>query len=241
MITKDFLRQIQDAVYAPYFHEEMCRQFQAAVEKGEFAKEQREYDQAVKTLSKQLSELKRQYLIQYEECCKLIREYSGAYGFKAGVYSGFKQKFTLDRAYDGGFDQYVVSDIGLMPNMKRHTANYSNIEKRNELHNKIIADEPKKVSKLMVVLECYWSQAAHSASLNGFYCGYRAAMDIAFQIAPFEGNYNEMTSKVLSMEHHLGYIKSYSEIERETERAQANPKNPESDSVNSAKEHKGDS
>lgn len=77
---------------------------------------------------------------------------------------------------------------------------------------------------LMTSICCYWDQAAHSASLNGFYCGYRAALGITFSVTPFNHYLSAVSSKLLTMEHRLGYIKSYSEIENELERKQqSNP------------------
>ena len=87
--------------------------------------------------------------------------------------------------------------------MERNRENYANIEKRNKLYGQIIADEPTAIGKKMVIVSCYWDQVAHSASLNGFYCGYQAAQHIAFKVAPFEGDFYAMTAKILSMERFL--------------------------------------
>lgn len=218
MFTKDFLQQIQQAAFGPFFHREIRGIFQQDAANGKYGDEEKDYLGAMKALQTELSQEKLALLREYEAVCQQVREFSAQHGFIAGIYCGFKQLFTEDAESDGGFNKYVAEDIGLKPRMERHTANYANIEKRNEIYGRIEADEPKDISRKLVIAACYWSQAAHSASLNGFYCGYRAALSIKDRIAPFEGDYIARIRKVLVMEHQLGYIESYSEIERRLKR-----------------------
>lgn len=220
MFTKDFLAQIERTAFGPLFHEEIRSIFQQDVAKGKFGNEGADYLDAMKLLRKQLSEEKRMYLSDFEAVSQQIREFSAEYGFVAGIYCGFRQLFTHDSAMDGGFQRYVAEDICMKPKMEHHAENFANVEKRNELYGKLTADEPETITEGMVVVSCYWSQASHSASLNGFYCGYRAALSIKDRIAPFEGDYMARVRKELAMEHQLGYIESYSEIERRLEREQ---------------------
>lgn len=220
MFTNDFLKQIEEAVFAPFFHEGIRSIFQQDVAAGKYGDEEKDYLNAMTVLKKKLSEEKMSLLYEYEAICQQIREFSAQHGFIAGIYCGFKQLFTDDHAIDGGFNKYVVEEIAWMPRMERHTSNYANIEKRNEIYGQIESEEPKLIGKKMVIVSCYWSQAAHSASLNAFYCGYRAALCIKDSIAPLEGNYIARIRKVLTMEHQLGYIESYAEIERRQDREQ---------------------
>lgn len=223
MYTKDFLSAIQSAVFAPYFYEEIRNLFQRDVEKGTFAKDQREYEQASAQLFSHLASEKQLALSEYESTCTLIREYSASFGFTAGIYCGFKQLFTSDRKEDGGFFQYVVDEIATWPRMERHRDLYANIQTRQALYTQITEPESKRTVDLMDIVCCYWDQAAHSASLNGFYCGYRAALGITFSVNPFDDHLSALASKLLTMEHRLGYIKSISEIENELERKQHQP------------------
>ena len=105
--------------------------------------------------------------------------------------------------------------------MERHTANYANINKRNDVYSQIVDGADKRTHNSMVSVDCYWSQVAHSASLNGFYCGYRAAGSITDRVALIEHHYMDRISKQITMEHTLGYIESYSDIERRIEREKA--------------------
>ena len=220
MLTKDFLSAIRSAVFAPYFHKEIHRQFQDSVEKGTFGKEQQEYEQALEQLRSRLTPEKRQALAEYESTSTRIREFSASFGFTAGIYCGFKQLFTADREEDGGYFSHVVDEIATRPRMERHQENYTNIEKRHEAYGKITERESEQTVELMTIICCYWDQVAHSASLNGFYCGYRAALGITFAVTPFNHYLAAVSNKLLTMEHHLGYIKSYSEIENELARKQ---------------------
>ena len=224
MLTKDFLSEIRSAAFAPYFHEEIHQQFRTDVEKGRFAELQQEYERASVQLHACLTPERLQVLSEYEDASTQICKFSASFGFTAGIYCGFKQLFTVDREEDGGFYSHVVDEIATRPRMELHRENYANMEKRNEEYDKITEGECEQIVDLMTSICCYWDQAAHSASLNGFYCGYRAALDITFSINPFNYYLPAISSKLLTMEHRLGYIKSYSEIENELERKkQSNP------------------
>ena len=224
MLTKDFLVKIRSAVFDSYFHEEIQQQFQADVENARFTEIQQEYERASVELSAYLTPERQQTLSEYEDTSKQICKFSASFGFTAGIYCGFKQLFTVDREEDGGFYSHVVDEIATRPRMELHRENYANMEKRNGAYDKITEDESEHIVNLMTSICCYWDQAAHSASLNGFYCGYRAALGITFSVTPFNHYLSAVSSKLLTMEHRLGYIKSYSEIENELERKQqSNP------------------
>lgn len=224
MNTNELLTKMGDAAFGSLYYDEICAIFARDVESGKYGSEEKEYKAAIKKLQKLLSEEKLSLLREYEALCTQIRQYSARYGFIAGMYCGFKQILTFDHEFDGGFNKYVVEDVAWMPKMRHHTQNYSNIENRNKVHQKILDGESKKVRKAMVPVECYWSQVAHSASLNGFYCGYRAAGAITDTVAMTENDYMRRVSKQITMEHTLGYIESYSEMERRREREQETAK-----------------
>lgn len=218
MTTNELLKKMETAAFGDFFFKEIADIFDRDCDQGKYGGERKEYNAAMRTLQKLLPEDKLTLLSEYEKLCQQIRNYSARYGFVAGVFCGFKQILTMDNAYDGGFERYVVEDVAWKPNMLRHTDNFANIERRNEVHGQICADMPKKAQKTMVPVECYWSQVAHSASLNAFYCGYRAAGAIIDAVALTEINYMSRVSKQVTMEHALGYIESFSEKERRQER-----------------------
>lgn len=218
MTTRKLIEAIATDAFGKGFQEEVRNIYLRDVANGEFATEESDYAAAIAVLTVALSPEKTSLLSEYEETCVKIREFSASYGFIAGLYCGFKQYFTPEREDDGGFAKYVSDDIALMPKMKRHLENYANIEHRNEIGASIIDGMDEKMHEHFVSVECAWSQRAHSASINGFYAGYRAALAILDKIEPFSCCSVKMNSKVLSMEHRLGYIRSFEEIERQRER-----------------------
>lgn len=218
MTTRKLIEAIATNAFGEGFQEEIRNIYRRDVANGEFAAEEKDYADAIAALMAALSSEKTSLLSEYEETCVKIREFSASYGFIAGLYCGFKQYFTPEREDDGGFGRYVSDDIALMPKMKRHFENYANIEHRNEIGTSIIDGMDEEMHEHFVSVECAWSQRAHSASINGFYAGYRAALAILDRIEPFSCCSVKMNSKVLSMEHRLGYIRSFEEIERQQER-----------------------
>ena len=226
MTTKNLIRLIASEGLGKAFHEEICNIYQRDVAKGDFATEEQDYITAMEAFAAILSPEKSTLLAEYEKTCTEIREYSASYGFIAGLYCCFKQYFTSERIDDGGFSKYVSDDIALMPKMKRHISNYANIEHRNEIGESLADEMDEALHEHLVSIECAWSQRAHSASINGFYVGYRAALAILDKIEPFSCCSVVMSSKVLSMEHRLGYIKSFEEVERLQENAAGNTQNP---------------
>ena len=112
--------------------------------------------------------------------------------------------------YNKEYDELTLNEIIKL---------YENCKDRVVLHNghviKFEKDgESKEIQEHIVSVDCAWSQRAYSASISGFYCGYRAAVAILDRIEPYSGCSVKMTARILSMEHRLGYIESFEEIER---------------------------
>lgn len=216
--TKKLLEEMGALAFGIEYQENICGIYQADVDAGKYDIEEGEYVAAKAALPDMLSTEKSVLLDEFEEVCRKIREYSASYGFTAGIFCGFKQYFTNDHEADGGFTKTVVDDVAMQPKMQRHQENYANIERRNELGRQLDEGESEKVKEHLVSISCTWSQRAHSASLNGFYCGYRAALEIIEKVTPFSCCKVRMAGKILSMENWLGYTKPYEEQERLQER-----------------------
>lgn len=212
--TKKLLEEIGAVAFGTEYQANIRGVYQKHVDAGDFATEEREYAAAKAALPNLLSAEKLTLLDELDEVCRKIREYSASYGFTAGLFCGFKQYFTNDQEADGGFNKTVAEDIAMQPRMQRHFDNYANIERRNNLAHQLCENESKEVSEHIVSIECTWSQRAHSASINGFYCGYRAAMEVIDKVLPFDCCKVKMAGKILSMEYWLGYTKPYEERER---------------------------
>lgn len=166
---------------------------------------------AVASLRRVLTEEQMADLVCLEASCSESRAYAANYGFSAGMFCGFKQFFTEDKDFDGGFDKTVCKDLFQEPLMKRHRENYNRSLHCNELDEKISKHLDESMQKHVVSIRCAWDNRIHYAALQGFYCGYRAALSIVEQVKPLATM--ESISKILTMEYFLGYIKPYSETE----------------------------
>lgn len=207
--TNTLLKEMSVLVFGSEYQENIRAIYQADVDAGKFATEEGEYAAAKADLPSMLSAEKIGLLDELESICQKIREYSASYGFTAGIFCGFRQYFTDDQEADGGFTKTVVDDVAMQPKMQRHHENYKNIERRNELGRQLDEGESEEVKEHLVSIECTWSQRAHSASLNGFYCGYRAALEVIEKVTPFSCCKVRMVGKILSMENWLGYTQSF--------------------------------
>ena len=192
--------------------------YQTAVEDGMLETVESEYATGVGKLNAVFSSEQTDRLAEYEHTCSSIRDYSARYGFLAGLYCGFKQYFTPEVEDDGGFMKYVNDEIGRMPRMKRHKGYFDDITRRNDLAYAMEEETDDTIRYHVVSVESAWGQRAYSASIDGFYLGYRAAIAILEKVEPQSWPALVMERNLLMMEHRLGFIKSYEEIERDKER-----------------------
>ena len=192
--------------------------YQTAVEDGMLETVESEYATGVGKLNAVFSSEQTDRLAEYEHTCSSIRDYSARYGFLAGLYCGFKQYFTPEVEDDGGFMKYVNDEIGRMPRMKRHKGYFDDITRRNDLAYAMEEETDDTIRYHVVSIESAWGQRTYSASIDGFYLGYRAAIAILEKVEPQNWPALAMERNLLMMEHRLGVIKSYEEIERDKER-----------------------
>ena len=192
--------------------------YQTAVEDGMLETVESEYATCIGELNAVFSSEQTERLAEYEHTCSSIRDYSARYGFLAGLYCGFKQYFTPEVEDDGGFMKYVCDEIGRMPRMKRHKEYFDDVTRRNDLAYAMEEGTDDMIRYHVVSVESAWRQRIYSASIDGFYLGYRAAISILETVEPQNWPTLAMERNLLMMEHRLGFIKSYEEIERDKER-----------------------
>lgn len=149
---------------------------------------------------------------QIEELNSACRSYSAKYGFKCGLYGAFKQYFTQRGDADGGFDSILCMDLLIQPRMQRHHENYARIVKVQQLVQEVEDMLAPEETSHFVSFCCAWNNRIYNASLQGFYCGYRAAYAVIECIEPL-GKFRNI-DKILSTEYHLGFTHSYAEVER---------------------------
>ena len=208
MTTKEFLAEICKNAFGNAFQAEIRNMYTRSVAAGNYTEEEKEYAEANTFLHTVLGLKDIALLDEYEDTCLKIQEFSAAYGFHAGLLCGFMQFFTDDRDEDGGFTKYVSKQIAMMPNMRSYPENYTNIERRNTLYSQLCKDKPEIIHDHMVSLDCAWSQRAHSASINGFYCGYHGAMNTVDEVMPLPYGSAMNDSKTITMEYRLGFVHS---------------------------------
>lgn len=93
--------------------------------------------------------------------------------------------------------------------MKRHKAYYSDIECRNRLAEAMESGSTGNAQYHIISVGCAWDQRSYSASIDGFYLGYHAAIAILEEIEPCSCPALKLESNILCMEHRLGYIKTH--------------------------------
>ena len=218
MAVKTTLSEIAHGALGSSFLKAIKVMYQQAVEDGVFQTVESEYTTGVDALNTVFSPGQTEQLAEYEHTCSSIRDYSARYGFLAGLYCGFKQYFTPEVEDDGGFMKYVNDEIGRMPRMKRHKGYFDDITRRNDLAYAMEEETDDMIRYHVVSVESAWGQRAYSASIDGFYLGYRAAIAILEKVEPQNWPALVMERNLLMMEHRLGFIKSYEEIERDKER-----------------------
>ena len=146
-------------------------------------------------------------------------EYASRYGFKAGLYSGFSQYFIgTEAAYDS-FESTLMKNLMELPSMTRHQAYYLRCDVYLEIANALRESLDESTYEHVVSVECAWGQRIHSAACHGFYCGYRAALNLIDDIKPLDSS--RMIQHTLLLEYHLGYIGSYEEMERRSKKKSA--------------------
>ena len=218
MAVKTTLSEIAHGALGSSFLNAIKVMYRQAVEDGVFETVESEYEAGVRELSAVFSSEQTDRLAEYEHTCSSIRDYSARYGFLAGLYCGFKQYFTPEVEDDGGFLKYVNDEIGRMPRMKRHKEYFDDVIHRNRLACAMEEETDDTIRYHVVSIESAWGQRAYSASVDGFYLGYRAAIAIQETVEPQNWPALAMERNLLMMEHRLGFIKSYEEIERNKER-----------------------
>lgn len=198
------------------FLQQLRNMYQHNVAEGTFSNLEEEYITGVTNLKSVLSSDDVEKLNKYEHICSKLWEYSSRYGFVAGLFCGFKQYFTENQDADGGFLKTVRNEIDIMPQMMQRKEYYENIEQRNALAYEIEASTDSTQQYHFISIQCAWDQRSYSASMDGFYLGYRSAIAVLGVVHPQSLSTLKMEEKLLSMKHQLGFIQNNDEIEQYT-------------------------
>jgi len=195
------------------FQEKICLLYKKRDEAGDYGDIEKQYNTTILRLLPNLSNPKQEIYKQYEEHQNEVRSFSARYGFLAGLYCGFMQYFTSDQSTDGGFDKFVSSQIFMIPNMCNYSNNYNHITQKNILYSKLLENENDQISSYLVVVDYTWSQRCYSASIDGFYCGYRAALAILDMVGHLKHEPKTITDKLHVIEQFWGFPRSMIQTE----------------------------
>ena len=211
MSVQDMLKEMSSRAFNSSYNSYMRNAYDLWVE-TDFKEEESDYAKAVQALDSVLTEEQQQKLRAMEDNYQLNMEYASRYGFKAGLYSGFSQYFIgTEVAYDS-FESTLMKNLMELPGMTRHQAYYKRSEDNLAIANLLRESLDESTYEYVVSFECGWGQRIHSAACHGFYCGYRAALNLIDDIKPLDSS--RMIQHTLLLEYHLGYIGSYEEMER---------------------------
>ena len=216
MTTAKMIEAMAKVAFGNTFHQALREKYQRDTDAGRYAGSEGEYAEAMAALPEILSGEKMGLLAQYEDIATQVWEFHGTFGYLAGLYCGFRQCLTADDESDGGFSHRVVENISQMPRMKQYRENFAHLTELNALFEQLSHGESPETNEHIISLQCGWDQRAHSASVDGFYCGYRAAMEIIDYISPESQCKFRMMGKLLSVEYQLGFTRSYAEQERQS-------------------------
>lgn len=205
MNTKELLQAMTEDIFGQRYQQELETLYNQDVSQGKLGTLEADYDTARANLFELLSPDQQELLRQYEDTAVLVRQFHGSYGFLAGLYSGFHQRFTDDASPDGGFQQLVVEELQMLPRQCRHSENLQHMEQAKALMETLQAQVSPALQKDLLSVDCAWEQRAYSASVHGFYLGYHFSLELCDYVSPNPENRLGMLGKLLSMEHMLGF------------------------------------
>lgn len=162
---------------------------------------EQDYRIAMARLSKVLNKAQLASLTRCQELYAQNRVYAAEFGFRQGIYGGFRQIFTANADPDGGFQALVVESLFMQPNMQGHAESFARLTEAQARSNAIsqALSEPDREQLLSV--DCAWSDRIYRAALDGFYRGYCLACSIQEQTGS-----GSPTAKRQTMEYTLGII-----------------------------------
>lgn len=212
MTVQDLLVNLDSLAMGEVFQQAIEEFYVASLQRLDDDTIEQDYTSARSHFDDVLSNEQITQIQQIEELNSACRSYSAKYGFKCGLYGAFKQYFTQHGDADGGFDSILCMDLLTQPRMQRHHENYARIVKVQQLVQEVEDMLAPEEASHFVSFCCAWNNRIYNASLQGFYCGYRAAYAVIECIDPLGKIRN--IDKILSTEYYLGFTHSYAEVER---------------------------
>lgn len=211
MTVQDLLVNMESVVFGDAFLQAIKEFYHASLQRLDDDTIEQDYLSAKAHFDTVLNREQKAKIQEIEMLNSASLSYSAKYGFKCGLYCGFRQYFAVDTDVDAGFNNILCQDLLMQPGMQRHSENYTCLKTAQQLIQEI--EEMLSPDDLhMVSFCCAWNNRIYNAALQGFYCGYRAAYSIIEHIEPLGKIQN--IGKILSTEYYLGFTYLYADTER---------------------------
>lgn len=212
MNTRIILSDLHRNAFGPEYENALVNAYAEDVACGTFATEEGDYNDAVTYLEKHFSQEQKETLRKIETDYRDNRCYASKYPFFCGLMCAFEQFFVPDRKQDYDYTSTVQERMCTMPSMMRHREYYSTNRQILERVDTLMETVDKETREHIVSICCAWDQRIHSQTINAFYLGYRAGLEIMEQVQPMSSY--KLTSKKLYLEYELGFTTPYEQRER---------------------------
>ncbi len=172
-----------------------------------------EYLTARSALSDILNETQSTSLAEAESLCLEGEKWLMRFAYVRGVYVGFQQYFTPEKA-NHVFEIQIMNKVMTLPGMKSYPSYYECRSKILELFEKARDGLCEEYTDHVTNIEAAWSNRDLGVSRHAFYTGYRYALSVVGQVAPLGETYS-IIDKILTTEHGLCFTRTVEERERE--------------------------
>lgn len=212
MTVQNALEKMKERAFAPAFQEYLFDTYKVLAQ-TDFPGEEKDYTAAKEYFSATLRQPESEILSRIEVNFKAKLQYAAQYAFHAGLYSGFGQHFSNQDLVEVGFEKHFLKALFEKPGMQRHILFLQMHDENQKLIHQLEDDGNDERREHLTSIECAWEQRVHWSACHSFYCGYRAAVKVLTAVNG--ANTFDMIPHTLLLEYHLGYTKSYDQMEQQ--------------------------
>lgn len=212
MDTRKILAALEKRVFDPEYVKALENAYAEDVAKGTFDIQEGEYNEAVPYLETHLSKEQKVILHGIEADYRKKRICASEYPFCCGLMCAFEQLFSPEAQQRFDYDTAVQGGMCTMPAMTRHLEYYETSQRILDQSEALMEAVDLETREHIISINCAWDQRVHSQTINAFYLGYRAGLEIMERVQPMSSY--KLTSKKLYLEYELGFTTPYEQRER---------------------------
>lgn len=212
MYIEEELKRLTKNISSNEMMNKILKAYLKELKRDEFYDIEQEYWVSKRILNSKLTSKQKNFLKTIENLFSENMKYSVEFGFKRGIYAGFKQFFTSENT-KAFFDKSVCDELLTMPHMKKHTEYYNRQIEINQLSDRLMEDLEKEYQEHIITIYCTYDEKNYGVLRYAFYMGYRYALAVIEDINPF--GVMDIADKILNMEHSLGFTMTYRDRERQ--------------------------